>query len=157
MWRLDNDAARHDLTEALALVQEHMADLAIVEKKRAALSATATAADGTVVVTVDARGVVSTAAVDESYFDDYGLAELGHYVTAAARAAAGDVERQTAELLAPLADRRAQFPSLSEVVKGAPDIRDLVPHLNPVDQQQQYAGNDNHGGEDTGDYPIVRS
>ena len=41
------------------LVQEHLAELAIVEKKRAALSATASAADGTVVVTVDARGVVS--------------------------------------------------------------------------------------------------
>ena len=150
---MDNDAARDELTEALALVQEHMADLAIAEKKRAALSATATAADGTVVVTVDARGVVSTAAVEESYFDDYDLAELGHYVTAAARAAAGDVERQTAELLAPLADRRAQFPSLSEVLNGAPDIRDLTPHLNPVDQQLQYARDGKHGGEGAGDYP----
>jgi DNA-binding protein YbaB len=153
---VDNDAARDDLTEALALVQEHMADLAIVEKKRAALSATATAADGTVVVTVDARGVVSTAAVDESYFDDYDLAELGHYVTAAAQAAAGDVERQTAELLAPLADRRAQFPSLSEVVDGAPDIRALVPHLNSVDQQQQHARDGKPGREDARDYPTVR-
>lgn len=157
MWRVDNDAARHELTEALALVQEHMADLAVVEKKCAALSATATAADGTVVVTVDARGVVSTAAVDESYFDDYDLAELGHYMTAAARAAAGDVERKTAELLAPLADRRAQFPSLSEVVKGAPDIRDLVSHLNPVGQQHKSAGDNDHDGEGTGDYPTVRS
>lgn len=154
--RVDNDAARHELTEALALVQEHIADLAIVTKKRAALSATAAAADGTVVVAVDARGVVSTAAVDKSYFDDHDLAELGNYVAAAARAAAGDVERQTAELLAPLADRRARFPSLSEVVKGAPDIRDLVPHVKPVDQQQSYARDGKHGREDTDDYPIVR-
>ncbi len=70
---MDNDAARHELTEALALVQEHMADLAVVEKRLAALSATASAADGTVVVTVDAQGVVSDADVDESYLDDYEL------------------------------------------------------------------------------------
>ena len=154
---MDTDAARNDLTQALALVQEHVADLAIVEKKRAALSATATAADGAVVVTVDARGVVSAVAVDESYFNDHDVAELGNYVTVAARAAAGDVERQTAELLAPLADRRAQFPSLSEVVEGAPDVRNLIAHLNPVDQQQQFARAGKHGGEDTGGYPIVRT
>ena len=98
-----------------------------MEKKRAALSATATAAEGTVVVTVDARGVVSEAAVDESYLDDHELAELGNYVTAAAQ----DSRRWRSSgnrrsLLAPLAERRAQFPSLSDIVDGAPDIRDLV-------------------------------
>ena len=154
---MDNDAARHELTEALALVQEHMADLAVVEKRLAALSATASAADGTVVVTVNAQGVVSDAAVGESYLDDYDLADLGEHITAAARAAARDVATQTAELLAPLAERRAQFPSLADVVDGAPEIRDLVPHLNPVDQTQQFATDGDHDGEQQGDYPTVRS
>jgi DNA-binding protein YbaB len=153
---VDNDAARHELTEALALVQEHIADLAVVEKKRAALSATATAAGGAVVVTVNSQGVVSETAVHETYFDDYDLAELGIHITAAAQAAARDVETQTAELLAPLAERRAQFPSLSDIVDGAPDLRDLVPHRG-IDQEQHVAGDDGHDGEDTGDYPIVRS
>jgi DNA-binding protein YbaB len=156
MWRVDNDAARHELTEALALVQEHMADLAVVEKKRAALSATATAADGTIVVTVNAQGIVAETAVNEAYFEEYDVVELGQFITAAAQAAARDVETQTAELLAPLAERRTQFPSLADIVDGAPDIRQLVPHLNPVDQQQQSAGDD-HDGDDTGDYPTVRS
>jgi DNA-binding protein YbaB len=150
---VNNDAARHELEETLELVQEHLADLAIVEKKRAALSATATAADGTVVVTVDARGVVSETAVDDSYLDDYELADLGDFVTAAAQEAAGEVGRQSAELLAPLADRRARFPSLSDIVEGAPDIRDLVSHLHPVDGAQHF-GDD---GETPGDYPTVRS
>lgn len=48
-------------------------------------SATATAADGTVVVTVNAHGVVSKSGVDESYFDGYDLAGLEDYVTAAAQ------------------------------------------------------------------------
>jgi DNA-binding protein YbaB len=154
---VDNDAARHELAEALALVQEHMADLAIVEKKRAALSATASTAAGRVVVTVDSRGVVSKAAVDESYLDHYDLAELGTYFTVAAQSAASDVERQTAELLAPLAERRARFPSLSDIVEGAPDIRDLVPPLNPVDQKQHWARDHEHHGDEPGHYPTVRS
>jgi DNA-binding protein YbaB len=146
---VDNDAARHELTEALALVHEHMAELAAVETQRAVLSATATAADGTVVVTVNTHGVVSHTDVDESYLDDYDLADLGNYVTAAAQEAAHAVERQSAELLALLAERRARFPSLADIVDGAPDIRDLLSHLHRVDPD--------HDREETSDYPTVRS
>ena len=153
---MNNDAARHELVEALALVQEHLAELAIVEKKRAALTSTATAADGTVAVTVDARGVVSETTVDESYLGEYELADLGDFITAAAQEAAADVAMRSAELLAPLAERRARFPSLSDVVDGAPDIRDLVSHLHPVDHPQQPA-DDGGGHEATSDYPTVRS
>jgi DNA-binding protein YbaB len=152
---VSNDAARHELAEALALVQEHLAELAIVEKKRAALSATVAAADRTVVVTVDARGVVSKVDVDESYLDDYELADLGEFVTAAAQEAADEVGRRSAELLVPLTERRARFPSLSDVVDGAPDIRDLVSHLNSGDHPQQPT--DERGHEATSDYPTVRS
>jgi DNA-binding protein YbaB len=152
---MDSDAARHELTEALALLQEHMSELAAVERKRAALSATAAVADGTVVVTVNAHGVVSNTAIDESYLDEHDLAELGAFVTAAAQDAARDVERQAAGLLAPLAERRARFPSLADIVEGAPDIRDLLAHLHVADQGQPSAGDDDHPEEDA--YPIVRS
>jgi DNA-binding protein YbaB len=154
---VDNDAARHELAEALALLQEHMADLAVLEKKRADLSATATVADGTVVVTVDAQGIVSGAAVDESYLDEYDLADLGGFVTAAAQAAARDVARRSAELLAPLAERRAQFPSLSDIVDGAPDIRELLPQLGPVDRARQFVADHGGDGDEARFYPTVRS
>lgn len=154
---MDNDAARHELTETLALVQEHLADLAVVEKRLAALSATASAADGTVVVTVNAQGVVSDAAVGETCLDDYDLADLGEHITAAARAAARDVATQTAQLLAPLAERRAQFPSLADIVDGAPEIRDLLPRSYAVDQAPQFAGEGGRDGEETGHFPTVRS
>jgi DNA-binding protein YbaB len=151
---VDNYSARHDLIEALALVQEHMAELAIVEEERAALSATVTAAGGTVVVTVNAHGVLANTVIDESYLVDYELVDLGGFVTEAAQAAARDVHRQSAELLAPLAERRERFPSLSDVVDGAPDIRDLVSHWQSVGQARQFA---NGRDQDTGDYPTVRS
>lgn len=152
---MDTDGVRHELTDALALLQEHIAELAIVEKKRAALSATATVADGTVVVTVNAHGVVSDAAIDESYLDEHDLVELGGFVATAAQDAARAVERQAAQLLAPLAERRAQFPSLADIVDGAPDIRDLLAHLHVADQGQSSARDDDHPEEDA--YPVVRN
>jgi DNA-binding protein YbaB len=154
---VDNDAMRHQLVDALALLQEHLADLATVEERRAHLCASARAADGTVVVTVDSRGVISETVVDESYFDEHDIADFGKHVTAAAQAAARDVERRVGDLLAPLAQRREQFPSLSDVVPGAPDIRDLVPSLYAVDQTKQLADDGNHGGEEMRFYPTVRS
>jgi DNA-binding protein YbaB len=154
---MDNDGARHELTEALALLQEHMSELAAVQGKRAALSASAIVADGTVVVTVNANGVVSNAAIDESYLDEHDLAELGDFVTAAAQAAAREVDRQSAELLAPLAERRARFPSLADVVDGAPDIRELLAHVHLADQRRPSAGDDDHRAEETSPYPQVRS
>jgi DNA-binding protein YbaB len=151
---MDNDAARHELIDALALLREHMAELAILEQKRAALSATATVADGAVAVTVNARGVVSNTAIDESYFEDHDLADLGDDVTAAAQQAAGVVEMRSAELLAPLAQRRARFPSLSDVVDGAPDIRALLAHVHPDDKARPTA---DEREQEASPYPTVRS
>lgn len=148
---MDNDAARHELIDALALVQEQFAELAAVEEARAALSATATRADGTVTVTVNADGVVTQTAVDEAYLDDHELTDLGRHITAAAQDAARDVEWKVAELLAPLAQRREQMPSLSDIVDGAPDIRDLLSPVVPAPVQ-------GYGGEEEPDeYPTVRS
>lgn len=148
---MDNDAARHELIDALALVQEQFAELAAVEKAREDLFATAARADGTVTVTVNSDGVVVETAVSDSYLDEHELADLGRHITAAAQDATRDVERRIAELLAPLARRRAEMPSLSDIVDGAPDLRDLlsadvsvrVPH--------------GHGEEEPDDFPTVRS
>jgi DNA-binding protein YbaB len=146
---MDNDAARHELVNALALVQEQFTELAAVEEARAALSATATRADGTVSVTVNADGVVTQTAVGESYLADHDLTDLGWHITAAAQEAARDVEWKVADLLAPLAQRREEMPSLSDVIDGAPDIRDL---LSPVVPTRHH-----DGGEEPDEYPTVRS
>jgi DNA-binding protein YbaB len=154
---VDNDAMRHELVEALALLEEHLADLATVEQRRAQLRADGRAADGTVMVRVDSRGVVCDTVIDESYWDTYDLADLGTHVTLAAQAAARAVERRWVELLAPLVQRREQVPSLSDIVPGAPDIRDLVPRAHAVNQTEQVADDGGHREEETGFYPIVRS
>lgn len=144
---MDNDAARHELIDALALVQEQFADLAVVEQERATSSSSATSAGGTVTVTVDCDGVVIHTQVSENYLDDHDLADLGQHITDAAQAAARDIEQKVAELLAPLAQRREQMPSLSDIVQGAPDIRELLSTRLAVPQRS----------DEPDDFPTVRS
>ncbi|MGV0680029.1 YbaB/EbfC family nucleoid-associated protein [Mycolicibacterium fortuitum] len=144
---MDNDAARHELIDALALVQEQFADLAVVEQERATSSSSATSAGGTVTVTVDCDGVVIHTQVSENYLDDHDLADLGQHITDAAQAAARDIEQKVAELLAPLARRREQMPSLSDIVEGAPDIRELLSTRLAVPQRS----------DEPDDFPTVRS
>lgn len=144
---MDNDAARHELIDALALVQEQFADLAVVEQERATSSSSATSAGGTVTVTVDCDGVVIHTQVSENYLDDHDLADLGQHITDAAQAAARDIEQKLAELLAPLARRREQMPSLSDIVDGAPDIRELLSTRLAVPQRS----------DEPDDFPTVRS
>jgi DNA-binding protein YbaB len=124
---LNNEARRHQLTEVLALVQDQMADIAAVQRRQAELTAEASVADGLVVVTVNAHGHVIDTQIDETYLDEYEFEELSTHITDAARAAVQSAAAQVAEMMAPLADRRRLLPSLSDVVDGAPDLRDLVP------------------------------
>jgi DNA-binding protein YbaB len=154
---VSNDALRHQMTEMLALVQEQLADVAAVQKKQAQLTASAAAADGLVEVTVNAHGHVVKTVIDESYLDEYEFEELADHVTEAAQAATREAGRRVSAMLAPIDERRKAFPSLSEIVEGAPDLRDLMPPgLDPfsVAGPRRDAGRD-EGGEETV-FPTVR-
>lgn len=146
------------MEDVLALVQEQMADLAALQQKQSALTAIGTAADRTVEVTVDARGVVTKTVIDASYLDEFEFAELGTHVTAAARAAAAEVGRRAAELIAPLNERRHMLPSLSDIVEGAPDIGalvdDMVATMGPAPARP--AQDDDGWEEPPAGYPIVK-
>lgn len=74
---MSNDSARHDVVNVLALVRDQMRDLAVLQQRRAGLTATATAADGTVKVTVDAQRVVTSVEVDDVYMEDFEFGDLG--------------------------------------------------------------------------------
>lgn len=156
---VSNDAARHDMADALAMAQEQIRDLVAVQQKRAKLTVTATVADGTVEVTVNSAGMVLQTVIDETYLDDHDFAELGDYVTQAAQSAIQQIGRKSAELLAPLTERRNAMPALSDIVPGAPDLRDLMPDLTVPHVSSTVSAPD-AGGDDWPDraaYPNVRS
>jgi DNA-binding protein YbaB len=143
----------------LSLVQEQMQDLSVMQQKRSALAATATAADGTVEVTVDAQRMVTSTAIDESYLDEFEFADLGGYITSAAQAAAQEVERRAAALLAPLTERRKEISSLSGILVDAPDFQDVITGLNPpapAAPEARRADEGDDGVEEHSPYPTVR-
>ena len=146
------------MEDVLALVQEQMADLAALQKKQFALTAVGTAADRTVEVTVDARGVETKTVIDASYLDEFEFSELGTHVTAAAQAAAAEVGRRTAELIAPLNERRHMLPSLSDIVEGAPDIGALVDEMvtNMGPAPAEPLQDDDGWGEPPAGFPKVK-
>lgn len=154
---LTNDAAHHELTDALALVQEQIADLAELHKKRATLTAKASRADDTVCVTVNAQGMVIDTAIDETYLDDFDFADLGAHITAAAQSAAREVARRSAQLLAPLSERRRRFPSLPSIVDDMPDVVDLIPDLGCFTNAGPKPADNNQDWEDPVPYFAVES
>jgi DNA-binding protein YbaB len=147
---------RHQFTEVMALVQEQMADIAAVQKKQAELTATGAAADGLVEVTVNTHGQLMKTVIDESYLDEHEFDELGDHITEAAQAAAREAARRVAEMMAPISERRKGLPSLSQVMEGAPDLRDLAPPwLDPFAAAQRSRSPDDDGSDDT-TFPTVR-
>lgn len=155
---MSNDALRHQMTEVLALVSEQMADIAAVQREQAQLTASAEAADGLVVVTVDARGHVIETEIDKSYLEEYELDELGEHVTSAAQSAAQLVAQRAAALMVPIDERRRMLPSLSNFVDTAPDLRDLTRSVygdNPADRGVRRPDDDDD--HDASAFPTVRS
>jgi DNA-binding protein YbaB len=155
---MDNDAAQHDFVHVLALVQEQMRDLSVMQQQRAVLTAKATAADGTVEVTVDAERMVTKTVVDESYLDDFEFADLGGHITNAAQQAAQEIDRRSADLLAPLTERRKEISSFSELV-DVPDFQDVMSTLHASAPAADGPGHADDGGDglkEASPYPTVR-
>lgn len=144
------------MTELLALAQEQLADIAAVQREQAKVIGCATAADGLVEVTVDARGHVVKTVIDESYLEEYELAELADHITEAAQAAARRATQRVSEMMAPISDRRNRFPAMSEVIDGAPDLRDLTPPWLESDPAPTPGEAPEGRPRDETSFPVVR-
>jgi DNA-binding protein YbaB len=156
---VSNDAAEHEFAHVMALVQEQMQELTAMEQKRATLTATGTAADGTVEVTVDAQRLVTSTVIDESYLDDFEFADLGGYITTAAQAAGVEIEQRSAALLAPLTQRREEISSASGSVVDIPDFQEMVSGLRAsttVDGPMRTGDAGDAGAEEVPSFPTVR-
>jgi DNA-binding protein YbaB len=156
---MDNEAIRHDFAEVMALAQDQMRELSAAQQQRVSLSATGTAADGLVEVTVDAQRTVTSTLIQESYLQEFELADLGGHITTAARAAADEVERRGAALFAPLAKRRQTISALTGTMVDVPDFSELMSRMNldtPVAEETQADDGDEDWPEDAR-VPRVRT
>ncbi|OMC10588.1 YbaB/EbfC family nucleoid-associated protein [Mycobacterium sp. SP-6446] len=124
---MSNEAVRDQLDEVLAGLQSQLADVAAAQKKQAAFRVEGRATEGTVAVTVDARGQVVNVVIDTSYLDDHDFDGLGGYVLQAAQAAVGEAGQRVAQMLAPINQRDKAFPAFSAIVEDIPQLRDALP------------------------------
>ncbi|WP_306360359.1 YbaB/EbfC family nucleoid-associated protein [Nocardia sp. CC227C] len=120
-----------EMSDLLEGFRQQMRSIAEVQRQRVRLTASATSRDKRVTVTVNANGVVIETKLS-SDVEELGYDGLARTITQVAQAAAAEVTRKASELTAPLLDRRARLPKLSDVIEGLPDIDAEVPLEPPV-------------------------
>jgi DNA-binding protein YbaB len=124
---LSNEAAADRVADVLARLHDQLTDMAAVREKQAAVEVSTQAAEGSVEVTVDARGQLVKTVIEKSFLDDHDFDELGDFITEAAQTAAREASERVAEMWAPISERQRSFPSFSDIVEGMPDLADLMP------------------------------
>jgi hypothetical protein len=109
----------------LDAVRDEIAAVAHAQRERAALTATASGADGRVTVTVDANGTV----IDTRFSADVATlpyAEIASAVTATAAAAAQEVRGKGAEIMDRVRREHPALPNLSEIAPQVPDLAAIL-------------------------------
>lgn len=155
---MSNDSIRNEFGQVLALVQEQMRDLSNIQQQRSTLVAKATAADGTVEVTVNAQRTVVKTVVDESYLEDHDFGELGGHITSAAQAAVRQLDKRSEALLAPMNERRKAVSEISGNVIGLPGFREALAEVSAMgDSVQSPPKPAENDGDDASSFPTIRS
>jgi DNA-binding protein YbaB len=155
---VSNESIRNEFGQVLALVQEQMRDLSNIQQQRSTMVAKATAADGTVEVTVNAQRTVVKTVVDESYLEDHEIVDLGEHVTSAAQAAVRQLDKRSEALLAPMNERRKAVSDISGNVIGLPGFREALAEVSAMgDVLQSPTKPTENDGDDASTFPTIRS
>ncbi|WP_330233017.1 YbaB/EbfC family nucleoid-associated protein [Nocardia sp. NBC_00508] len=137
-----------DMDSLLDAFQEQMLAIAEAQQERTKLTGTATSRDKTVTVTVNANGVVIETKFAAG-IADLSYAQIAKTVTKVAQDAAAEVARKNRELAAPITDRRARLPKLSDLIDGMPDFVSEIPVEPPVSLAPPGSPERSEGDEDT--------
>ncbi|MFQ6324616.1 YbaB/EbfC family nucleoid-associated protein [Nocardia sp. CWNU-33] len=108
------------LADMLKAVEANMVSLRDAFQQRAQLTAVGTAANKRVTIVVNADGVVIETRIADD-IDELSPAEIAKAVTTAAQQASAEIKRKADELVAPMRERHAGMPKLSELLPGIPD------------------------------------
>ena len=140
----------------MGLLSEQMADISAMQKKQAELRANGAAADDMVKVTVNAQGHLVKIEIDESYLDEHEFDELCDHITEAAKAAVQSAAGLMDDLMTTINKRRRAFPDLSDIVDGAPDLRNLVERGLQSDTAPSPRTETDEDTSDENSFPTVR-
>lgn len=128
---MSNERLMADAAMMMEAFTEQMSGIAKVQRDRARLTATVTACDKRITVTVNADGIlIATKFADD--IKDLPYEDIAAAMTEAVQAAARKVQKLTQELMDPLRQQKNQLPKLSEMLEGAPDLGEMMPIAPPA-------------------------
>ncbi|MFB8277354.1 YbaB/EbfC family nucleoid-associated protein [Nocardia colli] len=126
-----NERLKADAAMMLEALHEQMLGIAKIQRDRSRLTATATACDKRITVTVNADGIL----IDTKFADDIGdltHTEIAEAMTEVVQEAARRVTQQAGLLMEPLRERKSQLPKLSDLIEDAPDLGSAMPVAPPA-------------------------
>ncbi|MFI6165463.1 YbaB/EbfC family nucleoid-associated protein [Nocardia sp. NPDC051052] len=126
-----NEWLRADAALMIEAMSGQMQGIAKIQRDRARLTASVTACDKRITVTVNANGIL----IDTQFADDIGdlsYHEIAAAMTEAVQAAALKVIEQGRQLMEPLQERKTRLPRLSDLVADIPDIKSVIPVATPA-------------------------
>lgn len=124
--RARNQDLRSQVESTMADLDRRVAHLKTAQDDAAAVTGTATSADGLVRVLVNAAGVVVNTEVHPDAFTRSTPQALGRSMVQATQAAARDARMQVDAVMAPLTEGASD---LADLVPGAASLRDLLPQV----------------------------
>jgi hypothetical protein len=119
---MSNEHAKAELAAILNGVQDQLRTIADIHTARAELLSTASVLNNRVTITLNADGTVVETKFGAG-IEDLSYAEIARAVTDAAQRAAADLARRNKELMAPLQEKRARMPKLSDMIEGLSELK----------------------------------
>lgn len=126
-----NERLHADMMTMLDGLNEQMRGIAEIQLKRSKLTATATACDERIQVTVNADGLLIQTVFGDD-IADLSYDEIAEGMTEAVQKAASEAEARGQALMAPLRERKSKLPKLSDIIEGAPDLGSRMPVAPPA-------------------------
>ncbi|WP_068274486.1 YbaB/EbfC family nucleoid-associated protein [Aldersonia kunmingensis] len=132
--RSRNDALREQVDSMLSALEHQQQQMVEASERVSTISTQAWSADGLVRVTVNAAGIPTDVHLDPESFKRTRPDRLGASMAQAAQAAARQAAQLAQEAIAPIQQIAGDMPDLSDLVPGAPSLREL---LNPPQPQAE--------------------
>ncbi|WP_227984233.1 YbaB/EbfC family nucleoid-associated protein [Nocardia spumae] len=129
--RARNEALRLQVDSLLETFEQQRRELAEVQRQLAETTAEAWSSDGLVRVVANVAGVVLEVHLIPEAFKRSTPDKLGKSMAEAAQAAARQAAELSQRAFAPIQDVAGDVPDLSDIVPGAPSLKDLMSTLLP--------------------------
>ncbi|WP_036498225.1 YbaB/EbfC family nucleoid-associated protein [Nocardia aobensis] len=155
---MTNEHMKAELAGIIGEAQQQLRVIAEIQRDRAELTGTASVRKNRVTVSVNADGTVIETKFGAG-IEDLSYSEIARAVTEAAQQASKNLAQRHRELTAPLRERRARLPKLTDLIEDMPDVRLPTapePSLAPPDSPERTAayGADEFRFADAETYPV---